>query len=94
MNRLFRKYHRWLALIVLLPLALTVITGMLATVSQEWPINIGLSSNFLLQLHTGEILGLEAIYPILNGLGVIGLIVTGAVMLGLFGRKKSKSASS
>ncbi len=44
MNRLFRKYHRWLALIILLPLALTVITGMLTTVAQEWPINIGLAS--------------------------------------------------
>lgn len=91
MNRLFRKYHRWLALIVLLPLTLTVITGMLATVSQEWPINIGLASNFLLKLHTGEIFGLQAIYPIFNGVGVIGLLVTGASMLGLFGRRKVKS---
>ena len=91
MNRLFRKYHRWLALIVLLPLTLTVITGMLATVSQEWPINIGLASNFLLKLHTGEIFGLQAIYPIFNGIGVIGLLVTGASMLGLFGRRKVKS---
>ncbi|MGB7247872.1 MAG: peptidase [Phormidesmis sp.] len=91
MSRLFRKYHRWLALIVLLPLTLTVITGMLATISQEWPINIGLASNFLLKLHTGEIFGLQAIYPIFNGIGVIGLLVTGASMLGLFGRKKVKS---
>ncbi len=59
MNRLFRKYHRWLALIILLPLTLTVITEMLTTVSQEWPINIGLASNFLLKLHTGEIFGLR-----------------------------------
>ena len=91
MNRLFRKYHRWLALIVLLPLTLTVITEMLTTVSQEWPINIGLASNFLLKLHTGEIFGLQAIYPIFNGIGVIGLLVTGAFMLGLFGRKKVES---
>jgi len=74
MNRLFRKYHRWLALIVLLPLTLTVITGMLATVSQEWPINIGLASSFLLKLHTGEIFGLQAIYPIFNSVGVIRLL--------------------
>lgn len=92
MIRLFRKYHRWLALIILLPLSLTVITGMLATVTQEWPINIGLSSKFLLELHTGELFGLQAIYPILNGLGVIGLLVTGATMLGVFKRKKGDKA--
>jgi len=91
MTRLFRKYHRWLALVVLLPLSLTVITGMLTTMSQEWPINIGLASNFLLKLHTGEIFGLQAIYPIFNGIGVIGLLVTGASMLGLFGKKKRAS---
>ncbi len=83
MKRLFRKYHRWLALVILLPLTLTVITGMLTTISQEWPINIGLGANFLLKLHTGEIFGLQAIYPILNGMGVIGLLVTGASMMGL-----------
>lgn len=94
MNRLFRKYHRWLALIVLVPLALTVVTGMLTTVSQEWPINIGLTSSFLLKLHTGEIFGLQAIYPILDGIGVIGLLVTGANMLGLFGKKKAKGSLS
>ncbi len=93
MKRLFRKYHRWLALIVLFPLSLTVVTGMLTTVSQEWPINIGLGSDFLLKLHTGEIFGLQAIYPILNGLGVIGLLITGASMLGLFGRKTSSSST-
>ncbi|MGB3788511.1 MAG: peptidase [Phormidesmis sp.] len=93
MNRLFRKYHRWLALIILLPLSLTVITGMLATVSQEWPVNIGLASNFLLKLHTGEIFGLQAIYPILNGFGIIGLLVTGASMLRLTGRKTPRQLS-
>lgn len=90
MNRLFRKYHRWLALIILLPLTIIVITGMLTTIAQEWPINIGLASNFLLKLHTGEIFGLQAIYPILNGVSVIGLLVTGASMLGLFGRRQQK----
>lgn len=91
MNRLFRKYHRWLALIILLPLFLTVVTGMLTTIAQEWPVNIGLTPNLLLKIHTGEIFGLQAIYPVLDGIGVIGLMVTGASMLGLFRRKKSSS---
>jgi hypothetical protein len=87
MNRAFRKYHRTLAIIVCLPLLLTVLTGMLTTISREWPINTGMSSNLLLKIHTGEILHLEAIYPILNGLGLIGLLVTGMSMSGLFPRK-------
>lgn len=94
MNRLFRKYHRWLALIILLPLSLTVVTGMLTTIAQEWPVNIGLTPNVLLKIHTGEIFGLQAIYPVLDGIGVIGLMVTGASMLGLFRRKKGKSSQA
>lgn len=94
MKRLLRKYHRWLALVILAPLSLTVITGMLTTMSQEWPVNLGLSSRFLLKLHTGELFGLQAIYPIFNGIGVIGLLVTGASMLGLFGRSQGKSSQS
>ncbi len=88
MKRAFRKYHRTLSIIICIPLLLTVLTGMLTTIVKEWPINTGLSSNLLLQIHTGEILHLEAIYPILNGLGLIGLLVTGLSMSGLFDRQK------
>lgn len=91
MKRAFRKYHRSIALIVALPITLTVITGMLATVIREWPINTGLSSNLLLKIHTGEIFHLQAIYPILNGLGLIGLLVTGLSMSGAFNRKPRKA---
>jgi hypothetical protein len=34
-----------------------------------------------------ELLDLEKIYPLLNGLGVIGLLITGLSMTGLFGKK-------
>jgi hypothetical protein len=94
MKRLFRKYHRILAIIICIPLILTVLTGMLTTIVKEWSINTGLSSRLLLKIHTGEILHLEAIYPILNGLGLIGLLVTGMSMTGLFDRKKQREINN
>lgn len=91
MSRTFRKYHRTLAIIISLPLLLTVITGMGATVVREWSfLSTGIPSRFLLQIHTGEIFHLAAIYPILNGLGLIGLLVTGLSMTGLFGKRKGE----
>jgi hypothetical protein len=90
-QRTFRKYHRTLAIILSLPLTLTVLTGMAATIVREWPMNTGLSSSLLLKIHTGEIFHLQAIYPILNGLGLIGLLITGLNMSGIFGRKPRKT---
>ncbi|MEB3358532.1 MAG: peptidase [Synechococcales bacterium] len=88
MNRSFRKYHRLLAPIMALPLALTILTGMLVTMNQEWPFSFGIPSSLLLKIHTGEIFGLGAIYPVLNGIGLIGLLVTGLTMSGLFRTKR------
>ncbi|HEY9642285.1 MAG TPA: peptidase [Coleofasciculaceae cyanobacterium] len=89
MKRAFRKYHRTLAVILCLPIALTAITGMLATVVREWSfLNTGLSSNLIMRIHTGEIFHLESIYPMLNGLGLIGMLVTGMSMSGLFGKSR------
>ena len=88
MKKVFRKYHRILAIIIALPLTLTVLTGMLTTVVKEWPINTEISARLLLKVHTGEIFNLQAIYPILNALGIICLLVTGLSMSGLFGRRK------
>ena len=93
MNRAFRKYHRILGLIVALPIALTVLTGMAIAIIQEWPLDIEISSRLLLRIHTGEIFHLQAIYPILNGLGMIGLLVTGLSMSGLFGRRKQPTSN-
>jgi hypothetical protein len=90
MKRNFRKYHRFIAPILFFPLALTVLTGMATTMVGEWSLNFGVSRQLLLGLHTGEIFHLQAIYPMLNGIGLIGLLVTGISMTGLFGRKKAK----
>ncbi len=93
MKKAFRKYHRILAIIIALPLTFTVLTGMLVTIVKEWPINTDLSSRLLLKIHTGEIFHLQAIYPILNGLGMIGLLVTGLSMSGLFGKRKKPTSN-
>ncbi|MEG3936804.1 peptidase [Microcoleus sp. S36b_A3] len=93
MKKAFRKYHRILATIVFLPITLTVLTGMAATMGREWPISTGISSRLLLKIHTGEIFNLQAIYPILNGLGMLGLLVTGLSMSGLFGRRKQPNSN-
>jgi hypothetical protein len=87
MKRSFRKYHRFLAPILCLPLALTALTGMLITITDEWHWPLGFPQGLLLHLHTGELFHLEKIYPILNGLGVIGLLITGMTMTSLFPRR-------
>jgi hypothetical protein len=91
MNRAFRKYHRMIATIISLPLAVTVLTGMATTMVEQWSLNLGISRSLILQIHTGKIFHLEAIYPILNGLGLIGLLVTGLSMTGLFRGKVKKA---
>jgi hypothetical protein len=93
MKRTFRKYHRFLALIVALPLILTTITGMLVTVVAEWKINFGISRSFLLGLHNGELFHLEGIYPILNGLGLLVMLITGITMTPLFRNKPPRANS-
>ncbi|MGB8690138.1 MAG: peptidase [Microcoleus sp.] len=94
MKKAFRKYHRILAIIIALPIILTVLTGMLTTIVREWPINTEISSRLLLKIHTGEIFHLQGIYPILNGLGMIGLLVTGLSMSGLFDRRKKPTSKA
>lgn len=86
MNRAFRKYHRQIAIILCLPLFLTVLTGMCFTIVHEWLHQRELGE-FILQIHTLEIIHLEKIYPLLNGLGLIGLLITGVSMTGLFPKR-------
>jgi len=86
MPRLFRKYHRILAIIISLPLFLTVISGVGYTIADEWFENKAFG-DFLLGIHTMEIVHLEKIYPVLNSLGVVGLLITGLTMTGLFKQK-------
>lgn len=83
-NRAFRKYYRTLAIVLCLPLLLTILTGMATTMSTEWSLNLGVSRSLILKLHTGEIFHLQGFYPILNGLGLLGLLITGISMSRVF----------
>ncbi|MFB2839389.1 peptidase [Floridanema evergladense] len=88
MNRIFRKYHRQIAIATSLPLILTVITGVVYTILFEWFQEEEIS-RFLMGIHTMKIIHLDKIYPVLNGLGLIGLLVTGLSMTGLFNKRRS-----
>lgn len=87
MKRLFRKYHRTLAIMLSLPIFLTVITGVAYSIFNDW---LGQESigEVMLQIHTMEVLHLEEIYPLLNGIGMIGLLITGLSMTRLFSKQK------
>jgi hypothetical protein len=81
--RQFRKLHQTVAPIVLLPLLLTVLTGVTYRLGKSW---FGLSKeqvHWLMTVHEGEYLGqtLEPVYVLLNGLGALWMLVTGAVMV-------------
>lgn len=78
----FRKLHATLAPFVLLPLIITVATGVMYRLGKSW---LGLTRDqvhILMVIHEGEYLGhtLEPIYVLLNGLGLVWMLVTGSVM--------------
>ena len=93
LNRLVRQYHRKIALVLALPLLLTVLTGMAYTILVEW-FQQGAIASTILSLHNGEILGLGSIYPILNGLGLLGLLATGLPMSSLFSKRRTQKEAS
>lgn len=82
-QQLIRKWHSTIAPIVLLPLIVTVTTGVTYRLSKDW---FGLSRDqvhFLMTIHEGEYLGetLEPFYVLLNGLGLLWMLVTGGTMV-------------
>jgi hypothetical protein len=81
--RQFRTLHRKVAPLVLLPLTVTVFTGVSYRLGKSW---LGLNRDqlhFLMVIHEGEYLGttLEPLYVLLNGLGLLWMLATGCVML-------------
>lgn len=90
---LIRKLHRTLAPFVLLPLLITVTTGVGYRLSKDW---FGLSRDqvhFLMTIHEGEYLGktLEPFYVLLNGLGLLWMLTTGGIMAFQHFRRTFKS---
>lgn len=78
-----RDFHTLIAPIVLLPLFITMLTGVVYRLGKSW---FGLSRDqvhFLMVIHEGEYLGkfLEPIYVLLNGLGLLWMLLTGLLIL-------------
>ena len=102
MKQALRKFHRIVAPIVFLPLFVTVITGVAYRLGRNW---FGLSrdqAHILMAIHEAEYLGdnIKPFYVLLNGIGLMWMLVTGIVMSGVFTNKKlnqergSKSTST
>jgi hypothetical protein len=82
-----RRLHADLAPLVLLPLLLTVSTGLAYRVLRDWA-GVGRDqAHLLMVLHEGEWLrrwfgpGGETLYVLLNGLGLLVMLASGASML-------------
>ena len=78
-----RRWHARLAPVVLAPLLLTVTTGLGYRVLRDWGGWGRDQAHWLMRLHEGEWLGStgETIYVVLNGLGLLWMLSTGALML-------------
>ncbi len=75
-----RQLHAALAPFMTFPLLLTLVTGMsfqMAVMSEK-----GNEFLWLLELHRGKFgnINLENIYPFLNGLGLLTVIITGILL--------------
>ncbi|MEN9203831.1 MAG: hypothetical protein Q6K80_10595 [Thermostichus sp. DG_1_6_bins_120] len=71
-----RKIHRILAPILFLPFVVTVLTGSLYQIAL---LNQNFDYYWLIQIHKGKWgpLDLQAVYPFLNGLGLLIMVTTG-----------------
>ncbi|NES18564.1 MAG: PepSY domain-containing protein [Symploca sp. SIO3E6] len=85
----WRKVHRLVAPIIFLPLTVSAVTGLLYRLGRSW---LGLSidqTRIFLIIHQGSYLGnfFKPIYVLLVGLGLMGMLVTGINMTGIFRRR-------
>jgi hypothetical protein len=83
LRQTLRQLHSTLAPFVLLPLVVTIFTGVAYRLGKDW---FGLTRDqvhFLMVLHEGEYWGktLEPVYVLLNGLGLLWMVATGCGML-------------
>ena len=93
-SQFFRKLHRKTALIIFLPLLISALTGIIYRLGKSW---FGMSNqlgNIFMVIHQGEYLGtpLVPIYVLLVGLGLLGMIVTGLSMTGIFSPNRASQA--
>jgi hypothetical protein len=78
-----RLLHSRLALVALVPLLLTAVSGVLFRLLETWTSLPVASFRWLMVLHQGGWLGpqFKPVYVLLVGLGLVGLLVTGVRML-------------
>ena len=91
--RSLRNLHRKLAPIVFLPLFVSAFTGVGYRIGKTW---FGFSDNFgdvMMYIHQGTYLGsqLRPFYVLLNGLGLVAMVVSGVVMSGIFRGSRPKN---
>lgn len=85
--QLLRRAHAGLAPVVLLPLLITVLSGVGYRVARDWGGLGREAAHWLMVVHEGEWLArqlgrpAETVYVLLNGLGLLWMLVTGAAML-------------
>jgi len=90
-SREFRKLHRQIAPILFIPLLLSALTGIGYRICRSWFGMPKETAEIFMVIHQGTFLGkpLEPVYVSLVGLGLIGLVITGLVMI-----KKSRQSTS
>lgn len=79
MKNTLRKYHRLIALIFGFPLFFAALTGTSIAIADQW-LHQDAWVAFLISIHTFQIFKLEAILPVADGVGLIGLVATGLSM--------------
>jgi len=79
---LFYKHHKLLGIILFIPLLLTAVTGVLAVMFSEVFNNRELA-HLMIEIHTMRILGIEDVYCIIVGLGMIWILITGIMLTGI-----------
>jgi hypothetical protein len=91
----WRSIHQFLAPIAMLPLLVSIVTGVGYRLGRNW-LNVPKSEiGILLKIHQGLYFGSvgQSIYILLLGISLITLIVTGMQMTGIFRKRGGNSAS-
>ena len=78
-----RELHRRLAPLVVLPLLVTVLSGVAYRLARDWFGTSRDQAHWLMVVHDGEWLGpdLEPVVVLLNALGLLWMLVSGGLIL-------------
>jgi hypothetical protein len=78
-----RQWHRWLAPFIVLPLLISLSSGLAYRLARDWGGVRRDQVHWLMALHEGEWLGpgLEPLVVLLNALGLLWMLLTGVALL-------------